>query len=67
MQLRLRAVLAGLASGQPVTDLAVSCGFANPSHLSLLFRRYFKISPSQLRGELLNCRGAQPPAGLPNL
>ena len=58
MQLRLRAVLAGLASGQQVTELAVTCGFASPSHLSQLFGRYFEIPPSKLRGELLHFRGA---------
>jgi AraC-like DNA-binding protein len=61
MQLRLRAALAGLATRQPVTDLAMSCGFASPSHLSQLFRRQFKIPPSQLRSELLNRLTAGPP------
>jgi AraC-like DNA-binding protein len=65
IQLRLRAVLAGLASGQQVTELAVTCGFASPSHLSQLFGRYFKISPSKLRDELLNLRGALPPVDRP--
>ena len=58
MQLRLRAVLAGLATGQPITDLAMSCGFASPSHLSQLFRRCFKIPPSQLQDQLLDSRPA---------
>jgi AraC-like DNA-binding protein len=58
MQLRLRAVLAGLATGQPITDLAMSCGFASPSHLSELFRRCFKIPPSQLQNQLLDGRPA---------
>jgi AraC-like DNA-binding protein len=65
MQLRLRAVLAGLASSQSITDLAMSCGFASPSHLSQLFRRHFKIPPSKLRRELLDRRRAQFPADLP--
>ncbi len=58
MQLRLRAVLAGLATGQTITDLAMSCGFASPSHLSQLFRRCFKIPPSQLQDQLLDSRPA---------
>lgn len=52
VQLRLRAALAGLATRQPITDLAISCGFATPSHLSDLFHRHFQIPPSQLRREL---------------
>jgi AraC-like DNA-binding protein len=59
MQLRLRAALAGLATGRPITELAMSCGFASPSHLSQLFRRYFKIPPSQLQNQLLD--GRAPP------
>ena len=60
MQLRLRAALAGLATRQPITDLAISCGFAIPSHLSRLFHRHFKTPPSQLRREL-HARRFTPP------
>lgn len=65
MQLRLRAVLAGLASRQSITDLAMSCGFASPSHLTQLFRRHFKIPHSQLRRELRDRWRAPLPADLP--
>jgi AraC-like DNA-binding protein len=67
MQLRLRAVLAGLATGQPITDLAMDCGFASPSHLSQLFRRCFKIAPSELQRELNHRLPAQRGPDLPDL
>jgi AraC-like DNA-binding protein len=52
MQLRVRAVLAGLAERRSISELAVACGFSHPSHLSDLFRRVFGTSPSQLRNEM---------------
>jgi Bacterial regulatory helix-turn-helix proteins, AraC family len=46
------------------TQLAMTCGFASPSHLTQLFRRHFKIPPSQLRRELRDRRRASLPADL---
>lgn len=33
----------------PLTDVGVECGFADGAHLSRSFRRYFGMSPSQIR------------------
>jgi AraC family transcriptional regulator len=30
-------------------DIAIECGFANPSHFAKWFRRYTGISPKQFR------------------
>lgn len=49
-RLRLRLALTRLAvDGDSLSDLAAELGFASHSHLSSLFRRYFGLTPSELR------------------
>ncbi len=36
-------------SRTPLADIALACGFADQSHLSLLFKRYTGMSPSKFR------------------
>ncbi|MEH2245674.1 AraC family transcriptional regulator [Nostoc sp.] len=35
--------------GRTINEIAVECGFANPSHFAKCFRRYTGISPNQFR------------------
>ncbi len=44
-----RAISAPQHAGRRIYDLALDYGFANPSHLSTLFRRHFGMSPSEVR------------------
>ena len=36
----------------PVAEIAIRCGFADPSHFARRFRQRFGQSPSQFRGAL---------------
>jgi|ERR1700722_14397 len=50
MRLRLDlAMKLMLATGDPLSQIALDCGFADQSHLSTLFRRTFRDSPSAWR------------------
>jgi len=44
-QLRLRAARRLIAQGQPISDAAVHAGFADQSHLTRWFSRYYGITP----------------------
>ncbi|MFC6935645.1 helix-turn-helix domain-containing protein [Actinomadura yumaensis] len=48
-QLRLRAARALLASGEPIGDVAAGTGFADQSHLTRWFVRYFGVTPGAFR------------------
>lgn len=49
-RLRLRAALRRLGTDRPpLSDLAAELGFSSHSHFSAVFRRYFGLSPRQLR------------------
>jgi len=37
------------AGERAVIDVALECGYGNPSHFATAFRRHFKVSPSQAR------------------
>ncbi|WP_158790815.1 helix-turn-helix domain-containing protein [Granulicella sp. L60] len=38
-----------LDSSDPLTEIALRCGFSSDSHMASLFRRRFHISPGELR------------------
>jgi AraC-like DNA-binding protein len=40
------------AADQPVTEVAMACGFASASHLATAFRRAYRLAPSRYRGML---------------
>lgn len=42
---RLLAALTRLAQGEPVTQVALECGYANPSAFSAMFRRVMGVPP----------------------
>lgn len=44
-QLRLRAARRQLVEGTPIATVALSCGFADQSHLTRWFTRYYGVSP----------------------
>jgi AraC-like DNA-binding protein len=48
-QLRLRAARRLLRAGRPVAEAAALAGFADQSHLTRWFGRYFGITPAQYR------------------
>ena len=53
-RLRLQACVRDLQQGgahaRPITDIALSWGFGNPSHFSRVFRDHMGKSPSEFRG-----------------
>lgn len=53
-RLRLQACVRDLQQagphGRPITDIALSWGFGNPSHFSRVFRDHTGMSPSEFRG-----------------
>jgi AraC-like DNA-binding protein len=50
-RLRLQACIRDLQGGsRPITDIALSWGFGNPSHFSRVFRDHTGKSPSEFRG-----------------
>jgi AraC-like DNA-binding protein len=48
-QVQLRKARMRLAAGEPIADVAVEAGFADQSHLTRWFRRYFGITPGEYR------------------
>jgi AraC-like DNA-binding protein len=42
---------------RPITDIAVSWGFGNPSHFSRLFKEHTGASPSDFRNQSLEKLG----------
>ena len=59
-RLRLEACVRDLQSGnaqkRPITDIAQSWGFGNPSHFSRVFKEHVGSSPSEYRQELLRAQ-----------
>lgn len=47
---RAKRLLAG--DERPITEIAMECGFASPSHLATAFRRAFRMAPSGYRAML---------------
>jgi AraC-like DNA-binding protein len=48
-QLRLRAARRQIALGDPLAEVAARCGFADQSHLSRWFARYYGVTPGAYR------------------
>jgi len=59
-RLRLQACVRDLQSAddhkRPITDIAQSWGFGNPSHFSRVFKEHVGTSPSEYRQELLRAQ-----------
>jgi AraC-like DNA-binding protein len=53
-QLRLRAARRLIAQGRPLTDVAAQSGFADQSHLTRWFGRYYGITPGGYRQAVTN-------------
>ncbi|NBE96906.1 AraC family transcriptional regulator [Nonomuraea sp. KC401] len=51
-QLRLRAARALIADGAPISEAATTTGFADQSHLTRWFTRYFGLTPGAYRQAL---------------
>jgi AraC-like DNA-binding protein len=52
-QLRLRAARRLIAQGWPISEAAVQAGFADQSHLTRWFLRYYGITPGRYRRAVL--------------
>jgi len=50
LEQRLRKAAAMLRTAStPIAEIAIQCGFRNPSHFSVKFHARFGVSPSQFR------------------
>jgi AraC-like DNA-binding protein len=50
LQLRLRTARSLIASGEPISAAAAAAGFADQSHLTRWFSRYYGTTPGEYRG-----------------
>jgi AraC family transcriptional regulator len=54
MQMRLARAVVDLPNASDLTTLAIGLGFSSHSHLSAVFRRAFRCTPSDFRAALRN-------------
>ncbi|MCP4110351.1 MAG: AraC family transcriptional regulator [Desulfobacteraceae bacterium] len=60
LRLEKAAELLALNTGVPVTEIALTCGFATPSSFAKSFKGHFKMSPTKWRQQ---CAAGESPTG----